>query len=70
MTSPAGHDLDELLAAWAQARRLPDVDAEQIRQAVVPTLSETWWSDFSSKMSAVVTRATTTPVPALAALYQ
>jgi len=47
MTSPALHDLDQLLAAWAHARRLPDADAERIRQAIVPAvpaLSATWWS--------------------------
>jgi hypothetical protein len=71
MTSPALHDLDQLLAAWAQARRLPDADAERIRQAVVPAvpaLAATWWSEFNSKMSTAITRATATPVPALAAL--
>jgi hypothetical protein len=71
MTSPAPHDLDELLAAWAHARRLPDADAERIRQAIVPAfpvLQATWWSEFNSKLSTIITRATTTPVPALAAL--
>lgn len=71
MTSPAPHDLDQLLAAWAHARRLPDADAERIRQAIVPAvpaLSATWWSEFNSKISTAITRATTTPVPALAAL--
>jgi hypothetical protein len=71
MTSPARHDLDQLLAAWAQARRLPDADAERVRQAIVPPvppLEATWWSEFNSKLSTVITRATTTPVPALAAL--
>jgi hypothetical protein len=29
MTSPAPHDLDRLLAAWAHARRLPDADTER-----------------------------------------
>ncbi len=71
MTSPAVHDLDQLLAAWAHARRLPDADAERIRQAIVPAvpaLSATWWSEFNSKISTVIARATTTPAPALAAL--
>jgi hypothetical protein len=71
MTGPALHDLDELLAAWAHARRLPDADAERIRQAIVPAvpaLSATWWSEFNSKLSTAITRATEIPVPALAAL--
>jgi hypothetical protein len=70
MTDPAGNDLDRLLAAWADARRLPDADAERIRQAIlpeVPPLSATWWSEFNDKLSAVVMRATATPAPALAA---
>jgi hypothetical protein len=71
MTHPARHDLDQLLAAWAQARRLPDADAERIRQAIlpaVPPLSPTWWSEFNGKLSTAITRATATPAPALAAL--
>jgi hypothetical protein len=71
MTSPAGHDLDELLAAWAHARRLPEADAERIRQAILPavsTLSAIWWTEFNSKLSTAITRATAIPVPALAAL--
>jgi len=71
MTGPARHDLDELLAAWAHARRLPDADAERIRQAIVPAvpaLSVTWWSEFNQKLSTAITRATATPAPALAAL--
>jgi hypothetical protein len=71
MTSPAPHDLDGLLAAWAGARRLPDADAERIRQAIVPavpTHSAAWWSDFNAKISTAIMRATATPVPALKAL--
>jgi hypothetical protein len=71
MTTPAGHDLDELLAAWARARRLPDADAERIRQAIVPAvpaLEATWWTEFNARISTVVARATATPAPALAAL--
>jgi hypothetical protein len=71
MTSPAPHDLDELLAAWAHARRLPDADAERIRQAIVPgapALPGSWWSEFNGKLSAAIARATATPAPALAAL--
>jgi hypothetical protein len=71
MTSPARQDLDQLLAAWAQARRLPDAEAERIRQAIVPAgpaLEATWWSEFNSKISTAIARATATPVPALAAL--
>jgi hypothetical protein len=71
MTGPAPHDLDELLAVWAHARRLPDADAERIRQAIVPAvpaLSPTWWSEFNQKLSTAITRATATPAPALAAL--
>jgi hypothetical protein len=72
MTGPAFDDLDRLLAAWAQTRRLPDEDAERIRQAIVPAvpaLEATWWSEFNSKLSTAITRATATPVPALAALH-
>jgi hypothetical protein len=71
MSSPAPPDLDRLLAAWADARRLPDADAERIRLAIlppVPPLEATWWTELNSKLSAVITRATATPVPALAAL--
>lgn len=71
MTSPALHDLDQLLAAWAHARRLPDADAERIRQAIVPAvpaLEATWWAEFNSRISTAITRATATPLPALAAL--
>jgi hypothetical protein len=72
MTGPAFDDLDRLLAAWAQTRRLPDEDAERIRQAIVPAvpaLEATWWSEFNSKLSTAIARATATPVPALAALH-
>ena len=72
MTSPAHHDLDQLLAAWAHAQRLPDADAERIRQAIippVPALEASWWSEFNSKLSTIITRATAIPVPALAALH-
>jgi hypothetical protein len=71
MTTPARHDLDDLLATWAHARRLPDADAERIRQAIVPAvpaLEATWWSELNSRVSQVITRATATPGPALAAL--
>jgi hypothetical protein len=71
MTTPARHDLDELLASWAHARRLPDADAERIRQAIVPeapALEATWWSDFNDRLSTAIARATATPVPALAAV--
>jgi hypothetical protein len=71
MTTPGRHDLDELLAGWAQARRLPDAEAERIRLAIVPAVpapSMTWWSEFNDKLSTAITRATATPVPALAAL--
>ena len=36
MTSQAPNDLDQLLAAWAGARRLPEADAERILGAIVP----------------------------------
>jgi hypothetical protein len=67
----AAHDLDQLLAAWARANRLSDADAERIRQAIVPAvpaLQAGWWSEFNSKLSAAITRATATPAPALAVL--
>jgi hypothetical protein len=69
MTHPAGHDLDQLLAAWAQTHRLTDTDAEQIRQAIVPddlALPATWWSDLNSKVSETIARATAMPAPAVA----
>ena len=69
MTRPAGHDLDQLLAAWAQAHRLADTDAERIRQAIVPddlVLPASWWSDFNSRVSQAITRATAMPAPAIA----
>ena len=71
MTDPTSPTLEHLLAAWAQTQQLSAADAAQIRQAIVPsipTLSPTWWSDFNTKLSNTITRATTTPVPALAAL--
>jgi hypothetical protein len=69
MTDP-GDDLDLLLGAWASATRLPAAEAERIRQAIVPVaeaLPAAWWTDFNTKLSGVVTRATMTPGPALAA---
>jgi len=69
MTSPARSDLDQLLAAWASAQRLPDAAAERIRQAIVPAdpaLPATWWSDFNERISVAIARATATPAPALA----
>jgi hypothetical protein len=71
MTSPARQDLDQLLAAWADVRRLPDADAERIRQAIVPAvpaLEASWWWEFNSRLSTAIMRATATPAPALAAL--
>jgi hypothetical protein len=71
MTTPARHDLDELLAAWAHARRLPGADAERICQAIVPAvpaLEATWWTELNSRVTQVITRTTATPGPALAAL--
>ena len=71
MTSPAAHDFDGLLATWGQARRLPDVDAERIRQAIVPAapaLAGTWWSEFNGRISTTIALATVTPSPVLAAL--
>ena len=71
MSSPAPPDLDRLLAAWADARRLPEADAERILLAILPPvapLEASWWTELNGKLSAVVTRATATPVPALAAL--
>lgn len=69
MTRPAGHDLDQLLAAWAQANQLADADAERIRQAIVPedlALPATWWSDCNSKVSEAIARATAMPASAIA----
>jgi hypothetical protein len=69
MTSPAGHDLDQLLAAWAQAHRLTDTDAERIRQAIAPeelALPATWWSDLNSRVSETIARATAMPAAAAA----
>ena len=70
MTGTAGHDLDQLLAAWAQIHRLADTDAERIRQTIVPqdlVLPATWWSDFNSRVSEAIARATAMPAPAVAA---
>jgi hypothetical protein len=67
----AAHDLDQLLAAWAQSRRLPEADAERVRQAIVPAapaLQASWWSEFNSKLSTAISRATATPAPALSVL--
>jgi len=69
MTGPARSDLDQLLAAWASAQRLPDAAAERVRQAIVPAdpaLPATWWSDFNERISTAIARATATPAPALA----
>ena len=69
MTGTAGHDLDQLLAVWAQTHRLADADAERIRQTIVPedlTLPATWWSDFNSRVSEAIARATAMPAPAVA----
>jgi hypothetical protein len=70
MTGTAGHDLDQLLAMWAQTHRLADADAERICQTIVPedlALPATWWSDFNSKVGEVIARATAMPAPAVAA---
>jgi hypothetical protein len=70
MTSHADHELDQLLAVWAQTHRLADADAEQIRQTIVPedlALPATWWSDFNSRVSEVIARATAMTTPAIAA---
>ena len=70
MTSLAGHDLDQLLAVWAQTHRLADADAERIRQTIVPqdlALPATWWSDFNSRISEAIARATAMPAPAVTA---
>jgi len=72
MTNSAHPDLDQLLVAWAHTQRLPDADAQRIRQAIippVPALEGSWWSEFNHKLSTAITRATTTPVPAFAALH-
>jgi hypothetical protein len=69
MTSAGRPDLDELLASWAQARRLPGADAERILLAIVPAVaapSMTWWSEFNDKLSTAISRATALPVPGLA----
>jgi hypothetical protein len=71
MTSPAPHDLDQLLAAWVRTRRLPDLDAERVLAAIVPAapaLPASWWSEFNGKLSTAIARATATPPPALAVL--
>jgi hypothetical protein len=70
---PATPDhLDTLLAAWARDQRLADADAVRIRQAITgepPAFAAaTWWSEFNSRISTAIVRATATPVPALAAL--
>jgi hypothetical protein len=69
MTTTGRPHLDGLLATWAQARRLPDADAERIRQAIVPAVaapSMTWWSEFNDKISTAIGRATSMPIPGLA----
>ncbi|HJW35330.1 MAG TPA: hypothetical protein VJ769_01725 [Actinomycetes bacterium] len=69
MTTAGRPDLDELLATWAQARRLPDADAERILLAIVPAVaapSMTWWSEFNDKISTAIGRATSIPIPGLA----
>jgi hypothetical protein len=70
MTGTAGHDLDQLLAVWAQTHRLADADAERIRQTIVPedlALPATLWSDFNSRISEAIARATAMPAPAVTA---
>lgn len=65
--------LDELLHAWAEARRLTDGEAEAILAAVVATslaLDPMWWRDLVTQVSALVVRATTMPQPAMAAMRQ
>lgn len=65
--------LDELLHAWAEARRLSDDEAEAILAAVVATplaLDPMWWRDLVAQVSALVVRATTMPQPAMAAVRQ
>jgi hypothetical protein len=71
MTARPRSELDDLLAAWAAARRLPEADADRIRQAIAPAeagLPATWWTEFNGRLSEVISRATAMPVPALPAL--
>lgn len=70
---PPVDDLDELLGAWAEARRLTDGEAEVILAAVVatpPALDPMWWRDLVAQVSGVVVRATTMPQPAMTAIRQ
>ena len=59
-------------SCWLCGRRptgSPDADAERIRQTIVPedlALPATWWSDFNSKVSEAIARATAMPAPAVA----
>lgn len=70
---PPVDDLDELLGAWAEARRLTDGEAEAILAAVLATpltLDPMWWRDLVAQVSAAVVRATTMPQPAMTAIRQ
>jgi hypothetical protein len=69
MTGPRRPELDDLLATWAQARRLPDAEADRILRAIIPAVpapSMTWWAEFNDKLSSVIIRATAAPLPAFA----
>lgn len=70
---PPADGLDDLLDAWAEARRLTDGEAEAIFAAVVATplaLDPMWWRDIVAQVSSVVVRATTMPQPAITAMRQ
>jgi hypothetical protein len=70
---PPVDDLDELLGAWAEARRLTDSEAKAILATVLVTpltLDPMWWRDLVAQVSAVVVRATTMPQPAMTAIRQ
>ena len=50
--------LDDDLAAWAAAVRLPDAEADAVFRRIVATpvpvlrLDPSWWQDFSARFAA------------------
>lgn len=63
--------LDDLLGAWADARRLGAARAAAIERAIVATpreLDHGWWAAFSHEVDRAMVRASALPGPARTAM--
>jgi hypothetical protein len=66
LTAIASGRADDEIVRFLAARSHADLPATVT--AGRRPLSAIWWTEFNSKLSTAITRATATPVPALAAL--